>query len=270
MGSLIFIVLSIIGISVGIWAFSVFILPFVYGLPKAIYYIFKGLLKPSSSFIFLIAPAIWVSILILVGKFFPSISNYLLNSSGFLTGLFLGCIFSSFYAFTKSGRNTLKSDFWSNNIKRINTSALKDPGYWCSKLMTDAMDLLSENEYREAIMIFEKIIEIDNNYLNAYTLAATLYQRIGDNARAIKLLENAPRDMNRAYTLVQIDQMLGALYGMTGNIGKAVKSAEQALELLKEPIIRQQISKQYSLEGNFNSEQLEQEIKALITELKTS
>lgn len=109
-------ILLIIGVFMGIWWYSVIILPLFYGIPKATYYIFKGLLKKSAATFYLKSFILWTGIffavaLILV-KFFPSISNRLLESGGFGIGQFIGIGLMMWRVFTKEGRKDLNIDFW--------------------------------------------------------------------------------------------------------------------------------------------------------------
>jgi len=110
------IILFIIGILLGIWWYSVIILPLFYGIPRSIYYVRKGLLKKSAiSFYlktFLLWVGIWFGASFLLAKYFPNLTNSLLESGGFAIGQLIGIGLMMWRVFTKEGRKDLNADFW--------------------------------------------------------------------------------------------------------------------------------------------------------------
>lgn len=109
-------ILLIIGILIGIWWYSVIILPLFYGIPKATYYISKGLLKKSAITFYLKSFILWTGIFfavaLILARFFPSVSNRLLESGGFAIGQFIGIGLMMWRVFIKEGRKDLNIDFW--------------------------------------------------------------------------------------------------------------------------------------------------------------
>lgn len=106
------IILFIIGLLLGLWGFSVLILPIAYGLPRAIFWTSRGLLKKQSILSYLITPIIWtvvfIGLFIALNKFAPNLSNHLSKSSGFRYGIIIGVVPMIFRAFSKSGRKDLQ------------------------------------------------------------------------------------------------------------------------------------------------------------------
>ena len=109
--------LLIIGILFGIWWWNVIILPLFYGIPKATYYVWKGLLKKSAIVFylksFLLWNVIWIGASFVMVKYSPELVNRLLDSAGFGLGQFIGIVMSAWRVFTKDGRKDLNADFWS-------------------------------------------------------------------------------------------------------------------------------------------------------------
>lgn len=118
--------LLIVGILFGIWWWSVIILPLFYGIPKATYYVWKGLLKKSAIAFylksFLLWSVIWISASFVMAKYSPALVDRLLASAGFGFGQLIGIAISAWRVFTKDGRKDLNADFWSimhGHVKRI-------------------------------------------------------------------------------------------------------------------------------------------------------
>lgn len=109
-------ILLIIGVLLGIWWYSVIILPLFYGIPKSIYYVRKGLLKKSviSFYLktFLLWVTIWFGVAFILAKYLPSLTNTLLESGGFGIGQLIGIGLMIWRVFTKEGRKDLNIDFW--------------------------------------------------------------------------------------------------------------------------------------------------------------
>jgi hypothetical protein len=112
------IVLFVIGTVLGLWWFSVIILPIFYGLPKLLYCILKGTLKGKALLPYLVSPVIWTVIFtgvaIILVRFMPKVSDYLYNSAGFYFGQWFGVIGGLIRSVSKSGRHDLREDFRSS------------------------------------------------------------------------------------------------------------------------------------------------------------
>lgn len=108
--------LLIVGILLGIWWWSVIILPLFYGIPKATYYVTKGLLKKSAAIFYLksftLWMIIWFAVAFILVKYSPNVAGRLLESGGFAAGQLIGIGMSAWRVFTKDGRKDLNIDFW--------------------------------------------------------------------------------------------------------------------------------------------------------------
>jgi hypothetical protein len=115
------ILLFIVGGAFGAWWFGVIILPIFYGLPRSLYWIAIKTLKAKAVLFYLGTFVFWTAIFtgtaFVLAIFFPSVANYLYNSSGFYYGQWLGVIGSLIRAFSKSGRKHLRDDFWAAMAK---------------------------------------------------------------------------------------------------------------------------------------------------------
>ena len=58
-------------------------------------------------------------------------------------------------------------------------------------MLEQALDLAEEQEYDEAILIYNKILKINPNNMNAIIDKATTLQRLGKNSLALTLYERA-------------------------------------------------------------------------------
>jgi hypothetical protein len=116
-----FLLFFIVGGAFGAWWFAVIILPIFYGLPRSLYWIAKKTLKAKAVLFYLGGFVFWAAIFtgiaFVLVIFFPSVANYLYNSSGFYYGQLLGVIVSLIRAFSKSGRKDLGDDFWAAMAK---------------------------------------------------------------------------------------------------------------------------------------------------------
>jgi len=116
------IVLLILGVLLGFLWWKVIILPLFYGIPKALYYVSKGLLRKSAILFYLSSFILWNLFFIVIAailvKFFPEVSNSLMNSGTFAIGQFIGIGLSACYMLTKKCRNDLNLDFWEVMITR--------------------------------------------------------------------------------------------------------------------------------------------------------
>ncbi len=155
-------VLLIIGVFLGMWWYSVIILPLFYGIPKASYHISKGLLKKSAVTFYLKSFVLWTIIfltfaLILI-RFFPSVSGRLLESGGFAIGQYLGIGVMTLRLFTKKGRKDLNIDFWDImfNSRYFN---FENPKFWeiFSSILTKVFVLKFGDKAKEKLEEFHKI-----------------------------------------------------------------------------------------------------------------
>jgi len=249
------IIFFIVGFLLGIWGFSILILPLVYGFPRAIYWTAKGLLKKSAIFSYLVSPILWtvifVSLFFILSRFTPALANRFSESWGFQGGIVVGILLMIFRPlFSKSSRRDLQEDFWSFVENFIDTkhpeNAEGNKFYLASQIGGRAAEFSIQKDYDYALKLFKKVIEIKNDYVDAHVGMAMIYQYKGDIVEAIKILENAPQDMKLGDQVIKdgrldIFKTLGMLYAMKGEKEKAVNSLENALITLKNPQILKQL-----------------------------
>jgi len=115
------VVLFVIGAGFGLLWFSVIVLPVFYGVPKSLYRIMRGRLRVKALFAYLVAPAVWtvllVVLVVLLDIFWPRANQYLYNSAGFFFGQWFGVIGALIRSVTKSGRQDLREDFLSTTAR---------------------------------------------------------------------------------------------------------------------------------------------------------
>lgn len=122
------ILLWVAGILVGALWFSVILLPLFYGLPKSIYWIFKGVLRKAAVTSYVLSPVIWTIILfvtaLVINQYFPRTRALLFNDAGFAYGQWIGVFLMLIRSLSKDGRRDLNEDFLSTVAQyRISSSA---------------------------------------------------------------------------------------------------------------------------------------------------
>jgi hypothetical protein len=110
------ILLFFLGWILGFLVFSFVILPLVYGVPKAIFWVAKGQIRKGAIWyyirVFIFSNIFLLAIALLIIYFIPSSQDVLYDSTGFFYGQWVGIGFSLIYALTKKGRSDLDADFW--------------------------------------------------------------------------------------------------------------------------------------------------------------
>jgi len=88
--------LLIVGYFLGIWWFSLVVLPLVYGLPRGLYWAARGKVRWRTPFLYLLGPLIWTVVLFgvvfILTIFLPKVATYLKQSGTFAVGLTLGIL----------------------------------------------------------------------------------------------------------------------------------------------------------------------------------
>lgn len=111
------ILLFIIGAFIGMIFFHAVIVRVFYMLPKSIYMVSKGILKPVSILVILIAPILFMVTLGALGYFFPSIVDYVDTHRFIGIAINLNTIWLCFkYAFTDRGKEKARATFWLSNL----------------------------------------------------------------------------------------------------------------------------------------------------------
>src|SRR6266542_1906755 len=116
MNTLIEIVLFVAGMIVGgIW-FTGIILSLFHSLPRSIYWIAKGRLKPRACLTYIWVFFAWTGaftvVILIVDWLFPQALVYLYNSAGFFYGQWFGMLWYLAMSLSKSGRQRLRLNFW--------------------------------------------------------------------------------------------------------------------------------------------------------------
>lgn len=128
--------LLLLGFLLGVWWFSVTILPIFYGLPKSIYWCSRGLFSWGILLSFLVPPIVWnltfIGLAVVLFLWFPAIASRLQESGGFGVGQTLAVVGGAIYCFTEEGRRSLREDFQATAMRYVVTSdpkLLADFGY---------------------------------------------------------------------------------------------------------------------------------------------
>jgi len=108
--------LLVVGVFIGIWWFSVIVLPLVYGLPRGLYWAARGRVRWRTPFLYLLSPLIWTVVLFgvafILTIFAPKVATYLRQSGAFAIGQALGIlIFVGKSLFSQSTRLDMTRDF---------------------------------------------------------------------------------------------------------------------------------------------------------------
>lgn len=109
--------LLIAGMFLGIWWFSVIVLPLIYAFPRSLYWSVRRWAKWRAPFLYFLPPLIWTvtffGIALILVVYFPNIASYLLKSDGFNAGQLVGIALSVLRAiFSKSTRLDMTRDFY--------------------------------------------------------------------------------------------------------------------------------------------------------------
>lgn len=105
-----------LGFVLGIFWFSVIVLPIFYGFPRALIWAGRGWLKWRASFTYLVVPIVWTATLFVVAYiidyFFPDAAEFLMKSAPFGWGQTAGILLSLVRAiFSRSTRADMSIDF---------------------------------------------------------------------------------------------------------------------------------------------------------------
>ncbi|PKL72317.1 hypothetical protein CVV26_02015 [Candidatus Kuenenbacteria bacterium HGW-Kuenenbacteria-1] len=165
-------ILLIVGVFIGIWWYSVIILPLFYGIPKATYCISKGLLKKSAATFYLKSFILWTiiffAVALILTRLLPSVSGKLLESGEFAIGQLIGIGLMMWRVFTKEGRKDLNIDFWDImfNSRYFN---FKSPKFWdtFSSTLTKVFVLKFGDKAEEKLNEFHKVFlnEVDKKII---------------------------------------------------------------------------------------------------------
>ncbi|MEQ1897620.1 MAG: hypothetical protein ABL971_09585 [Vicinamibacterales bacterium] len=104
-----------VGLMLGRFWFGVVLLPLVYGIPRAVAWVWRGQLSPRAILIYVWPVVLWslVSLALVVATtvFSPSLARFLATNLGFFLGQLVGVGFGVAQMLSKQGRRDLNSDF---------------------------------------------------------------------------------------------------------------------------------------------------------------
>ena len=122
------------------------ILMLFYGIPKAIKYTRKGILKKNAYVFYLKSFLIWfiifTGVAFFIAWFFPNLTKRLLESNGFIIGQLIGLVVALFGNLSSSGRKGNNADFWDNMAN-----------YTTKEFTEDMKKLLKNKTYSTNIII---------------------------------------------------------------------------------------------------------------------
>jgi len=105
----------VLGFIIGLFVNSQFILPLIHGLPKSLWYFFKGEIKFMAIISQLITPAIWIVGFFILGIVLelinPALDDFILNGSAFGVGWTLSFFAILLNFLSVSGRASMKEDY---------------------------------------------------------------------------------------------------------------------------------------------------------------
>lgn len=116
MDALIDIGLLLLGFLLGIFWFSIIILPVGYGFPRAFWWSVRRRAKWRGPFMYLISPILWsgifLGVAIMLVVYFPSTADYLRESGSFNIGQTAGIVLAVVRCvFSKSAHRDMDADF---------------------------------------------------------------------------------------------------------------------------------------------------------------
>jgi hypothetical protein len=114
-----------LGVALGAWWFTVIVLPLLYGFPRAVYWVFRGAVKPAAAIRYLGTVILWTAVFVFAAFVLltvrPSAATYLYNSAAFFYGQWFGVGGSLVYALTSKGRADLRADFAAVMLRSVRT-----------------------------------------------------------------------------------------------------------------------------------------------------
>jgi hypothetical protein len=235
-------ILLIIGIFLGIWWYSVIILPLFYGIPKASYYVVKGLLKKSAVIFylksFILWTIIWFGIAFILVKYFPNITGTLLESGGFAIGQLIGIGLMMWRVFTKDGRKDLNIDFWDImfNSRYFNFG---NPKFWeiFSSTLTKVFVLKFGDQAQEKLAEFHRVFLSEINKQETSMTNQTTEEIRDEIARkAAAHAEANVYSLNNQYLTPDEKQEVELWFQLPGNVMLWVFVATAVYSVVVEPL----------------------------------
>ena len=102
-----------------------------------------------------------------------------------------------------------------------------DPKNWFARYMI-ATDYFNNKHFKESIEDYKKVISINPNYVNSYSLMGEAYSELGEYSQALQYLQTAVKmDPKGTYTLLQ----LGRVYKKMEDWGNAAKIKKQLIDM---------------------------------------
>jgi hypothetical protein len=124
--------LFVAGAGIAAIVFSLFLLPILYGLPKAIAWAIRGWLRWQAPALYLVAPAIWGAIFLGAGLSLaataPAAAALLGKDKGFASGLVFGvALLAARALFSRAARDAMEADFRAAVAKYLTARGAEDP-----------------------------------------------------------------------------------------------------------------------------------------------
>src|SRR5665213_546614 len=151
-----------IGFFFGLFSSSNIILPILSGVPMASSYISKKQMRPRVYLALFRTPLIWLSILFVLGWFFPSAIDWILRNEPLYLGMALGFIAILLSPLSKKGRDDFRIDF--------------DKSY--GKYYTDQSNFnlnFTDPQDKNQLKQIEVVVRISSNlYLNTFPTSSNV------------------------------------------------------------------------------------------------
>lgn len=105
----------VLGLVIGMFLFSQLLLPLLYGLPRSIYLVLRGELRPTAILYYLVVPFVWLLVLagvITLGFLAaPRLTEAVLSNDPFNLGGLLALVLVVLNIFRSEGRKSMREDF---------------------------------------------------------------------------------------------------------------------------------------------------------------
>ncbi len=113
-------------------------------------------------------------------------------------------------------------DLYTSALSEFNETLKYDPSNWKARYFIGT-DLFNHKKYNEAIIEFQKIIQLAPDYSNGFSLLGEAYSRTGQDQLAIETLKRAVKLEPDGWNYYQ----LGMAYKRTQNWGKVEEIAQK-------------------------------------------
>ncbi len=206
-----FFIQLIVGIILGflsLYYVAQIFIPVFYCIPKSIFLVLKGELKPIAVLFWFWSPFFWIAVPFLVGYFSPSIVDTKIfklldnpTSSIIINLMVFVMIINTI--FTRKGRNGAKEDFW-NSMNKYRIFKTVEFDSLALNIFGAGLKLYDSKNYIEAILKFDEAINIIPKLREPYDKKALLkdaYYNRGCAKDELKDYIGAINDYNKSIEL---------------------------------------------------------------------